>query len=88
MEIGPVCAVRPIGAVKPSPKDSDISGVFAIELSGREADDRYSPRHAKAARGLEEDEAGEDLSAQGETAEGAGATPAEPAGDRGIDIYA
>ncbi len=59
MDIGPVSAIRPVSAVRPSPPGSDgnaeLSGVFAAEFRGQQRDDAYSPGR-KATRGLEDED--------------------------------
>ena len=57
MEIGPISAVRPVAAIKPSPIAPDLSRVFEVEYLGQSGEDEYRPSNRKAARGLEDEEA-------------------------------
>ncbi len=65
MDIGPVNAIRPVQAVRPSPPGSrenpDLSGVFATEFRNQQRDDSYSPSR-NPARGLEDE--GDDLDSE------------------------
>ena len=59
MDIGPVNAIRPILAVRPSPPGSsqnpDLTSVFATEFRQQQRDDSYSPSR-NPSRGLEEED--------------------------------
>ncbi|UWZ82725.1 hypothetical protein [Occallatibacter riparius] len=59
MDIGPVNAIRPVQAVRPSPPGSgnnpDLTGVFATEFRHQQRDDSYSPSR-NPSRGLEDED--------------------------------
>lgn len=57
MGIGPVSAIRPIAAVKPVAVEAELAGVFAIELTGREGQDQYSPGQSEGFDHLEDETA-------------------------------
>ena len=75
MDIGPISAISPVTMVKSSPVAPDLSRVFEVEYLGHSREDDYTPSHRNAARGLEdeEDESGEEESAEALT--GAQAPP-------------
>ena len=58
MDIGPVSAIRPVPAVRPSPPGSeqnqDLTGVFAPEFRDQQQNDSYSPSR-QPDRGLEDE---------------------------------
>lgn len=58
MDIGPVSAIRPVQAVRPSPPGSeqnqDLTGIFAAEFRDQQRDDSYSPSR-QPDRGLEDE---------------------------------
>jgi hypothetical protein len=58
MEIGPITAVRPVPAIKPSSVAPDLSRVFEVEYLGQSDEDEYRPSNRKAGRGLEDEEEG------------------------------
>ena len=66
MDIGPVNAIRPIQAVRPSPPGSgdNLTGVFATEFRNQQRDDSYSPSR-NPSRGLEDED--DDLDPADET---------------------
>jgi hypothetical protein len=63
MDIGPVNAIRPVQAVRPSPPgfgkasdlNPDLTGVFAAEFRDQQQDDSYTGGR-KASRGLEDED--------------------------------
>lgn len=59
VEIGPISGIRPVTLVKPVARESDLAGVFAVELR-QQARDEDGAESRKAARGLEEDELEDD----------------------------
>ena len=71
MDIGPVNAIRPVQAVRPSPPGSsqnpDLTGVFATEFRQQQRDDSYSPSR-NPCRGLEDED--DDLDPADETSPG------------------
>jgi len=62
MDIGPINAIRPVAMVRPPRSAPDLSGVFAIEFRHQEQGAFDSPAR-KASRGLEDENAEEDLPA-------------------------
>jgi hypothetical protein len=70
MDIGPVNAIRPVQAVRPSPPGSrdnpDLTGVFATEFRQQQRDDSYSPSR-NPSRGLEDEDDDLDAESTGET---------------------
>lgn len=67
VEIGSIGSIRPVTMVKPVARESDLAGVFAVELR-QQAGDEDGAESRKAARGLEEDEIEEGLAADEENA--------------------
>jgi hypothetical protein len=63
MEIGPVIGIRPVTMVKPTTSSPDLTGVFAIEFRGQQ-EETYSPANQRAARGLEDEESGDESLAE------------------------
>ena len=59
MGIGPIIGIRPISTIKPPASSPDLTGVFAIEFRGQQ-DETYSPGNQRAARGLEDEESGDE----------------------------
>jgi hypothetical protein len=56
VEIGSISGIRPVTLVKPVARESDLAGVFAVELR-QQARDEDGVASRKAARGLEEEDA-------------------------------
>jgi len=56
MDIGPVSAIRPVTAIRPSPGSPDLSRVSETQHRSQPGDDDYTPAHRKASRGLEDEE--------------------------------
>jgi hypothetical protein len=73
MDIGPINAIRPVPAVRPSPpgledsssQNPDLTGVFPTEFRNQQRDDSYSPGRS-ASRGLEDENDDQDEAAEPE----------------------
>ena len=63
MEIGPIIGIRPITIIKPTAASPDLTGIFAIEFRGQQ-DEAYSSGNQRAARGLEDEESGDESPAE------------------------
>jgi hypothetical protein len=91
MGIGPIIGIRPIPMVKPPASAPDLTGVFDIEFRRQEQDETYSPSHQALARGLEDEESGEDTLSLGDEQppeENSTSFEHDPANQRRVSFFA